>query len=92
MLEVKKGSKNYYIGESEDNVLAEMTFIDADEGFITIDHTMVKEELSGQGAGKLILKEIVDWARKENKKIKPVCPYAKAQMEKNEEYHDMIYK
>ncbi len=92
MLEVKKGSKNFYIGESEDNVLAEMTFIDSDEGFITLDHTIVKEELSGQGAGKLILKEIVDWARKENKKIKPLCPYAKAQMEKNEEYHDMIYK
>ena len=92
MLEVKKGSKNFYIGESEDNVLAEMTFVDSGEGYITIEHTNVKEELSGQGAGKIILKEIVDWARKENIKIKALCTYAKGQMEKNEEYHDMIYK
>ncbi|HAQ40949.1 MAG TPA: hypothetical protein DCM73_09040 [Clostridiales bacterium] len=51
----------------------------------------VSEELNGQGVGKLLLKELIDWARKENKKIIPLCPYSKAQMEKNEEYRDMIY-
>ncbi|MCQ1530442.1 GNAT family N-acetyltransferase [Lutispora saccharofermentans] len=56
-----------------------------------IDHTYVSDELAGQGVGKLLLKELVDWIRKENKKIIPLCPYAKAQMEKNKEYHDTIY-
>lgn len=91
MVEVKKGIKNFYVGDTEDKALAEMTFLISDENIITIDHTLISEGLSGQGIGKLLLKELVDWARSENKKIIPLCPYAKAQMEKNEEYHDMIY-
>lgn len=91
MLEIKKGIKSFYIGDSEENPLAEMVFCLSDDNTITIDHTNVSEELAGQGVGKLILKDIVDWARQENKKIIPICPYAKAQMEKNKDYHDMLY-
>lgn len=92
MLEVKKRNNSFYVGDSEEKPLAEMTFVPSGENIIIIDHTRVSEELGGQGVGKLLLKELVDWARKENKKITATCPYAKAQMEKNEEYHDMIYK
>jgi len=91
MIEIKKGTKSFYVGDSEENQLAEMDFVPSGENLIIIDHTQVSEELNGQGVGKLLLKELVDWARKENKKIIPLCPYAKAQMEKNKEYHDMIY-
>ncbi|MGE4273651.1 MAG: GNAT family N-acetyltransferase [Desulfitobacterium sp.] len=92
MLEVKKGQKSFYIGDSEEKPLAEMTFVPSGEQLLIIDETHVGEELSGQGAGKLLLKELVAWARSESIKIIPLCPYAKAQMEKNTEYHDMIYK
>lgn len=89
-MQIKKGIKSFYVGDSEEAPLAEMVFTLNDE-VIIIEHTNVSDELSGQGVGKLLLKELVDWARKENKKITPMCPYAKAQMEKNEEYHDMLY-
>ncbi len=92
MLEVKKGTRSFYVGDSEENSLAEMTFVLSGESLIIIEHTNVSEELKGQGAGKILLKELVDWARKEDKKIMPLCPYAKAQMEKNEEYHDIIHQ
>ena len=91
MVEVKKGTKSFYVGDSEENPLAEMSFVPSGDNLITIDHTHVSEELNGQGVGKILLKELVDWARKEGKKIIPLCPYAKAQMEKNKEYHDMIH-
>lgn len=91
MVEVKKGLKSFYVGDTEDKALAEMTFVISDENIIKIEHTLITEELNGQGIGKLLLKELVNWARGENKKIIPLCPYAKAQMEKNKEYHDMIY-
>ena len=91
MIEVKKGINRFYVGDTEDKAQAEMTFVISDENIIKIEHTLIKEELNGQGIGKLLLKELVDWARGENKKIIPLCPYAKAQMEKNKEYHDMIY-
>ncbi len=90
MVEIKKGMRSFYVGESEENPLAEMGFVSSGEDIITIEHTNVSEELSGQGVGRLLLKELIDWARQENKKIIPLCPYVKAQMEKNEEYHDML--
>lgn len=91
ILEIKKGVKSFYIGDSEDSPLAEMSFVLSGDNIIIIDHTHVSDELGGQGVGKKLLKELVDWVRKENKKIIPLCPYAKAQMEKNEEYHDIIH-
>lgn len=90
MLEIKRGVKSFYIGDSEESPLAEMVFSLTEGNIITIEHTSVSEELNGQGVGKLLLKDLVDWARSENKKIVPQCPYAKAQMEKNKEYHDML--
>lgn len=91
-MEVKKGKNKFYLGDSEEHPLAKITYVVSDDNSIVIDHTFVAEELNGQGIGKLLLKELVGWARKENIKIIPQCPYAKAQMEKNEEYHDMIHK
>lgn len=90
-MKIKKGVKSFYLGDSEEFPLAEMTFVLSGD-IIIIDHTYVSDELGGQGIGKKLLKEVVDWARKESKKIIPLCPYAKAQMEKNEEYHDIIHK
>lgn len=91
MLEIKRGIKSFYIGDSEEKPLAEITFVNSDENLIIADHTYVSDELNGQGVGKLLLKELINWARVENKKIRPVCSFVKMQMEKNEEYHDMIY-
>ncbi len=91
-MDVKKGIKKFYIGDSEETALAEMGFIITQDDIIEIEHTKVSEELGGKGVGKLILKNLVDWARKENKKIKPLCPYAVAQMEKNVEYHDLLVR
>lgn len=92
MLEIKKGSKSFYLGDSEENSLAEMSYVTSGDNVIIIDHTHVADELGGQGVGRLLLKELVHWAREEDKKIIALCPYAKAQMEKNEEYHDMIHQ
>ncbi len=90
-MEVKHGNQRFYIGEEEQSPLAEMTYVNSGDKLIIIDHTEVSEALKGQGAGRLLLKELTDWVRGEGKKIMPLCPYAKVQMERNEEYHDLIY-
>ena len=59
-----------------------MSFVPTGENIIIIDHTYVSDELRGQGIGQLLLDKVITWAEKENKKIIPLCPYAKAQMEK----------
>ncbi len=87
-MEIKKGNNKFYVGE-EEAPLAELLF-SVDNEVIIAEGTKVSEELGGKGVGKLLLQELIDFARKENKKIKPVCPFVKAQMEKNAEYHDML--
>lgn len=90
-IEIKEGKNKFYIGESEKDTKAEMTFVVSNEDFIIIDHTHVGDEFRGQGVGNLLLDRVVKWAKEDNKKIIPLCPFAKKQMEGNEKYRDMIY-
>lgn len=92
MLEIKKSKEKFYIGDNEDNPLGEITLSNMDENTITIEHTIVKDELKGQGAAKQLVKKVVDFAREENKKVIPVCTYAKSEFERNKEYEDVLKK
>lgn len=56
------------------------------------NRTFVDESLRGQGiAGKLV-DVVVEKARKENKKIRPVCSYAVKAFENNSEFEDVLAK
>lgn len=90
-MNVQRGEKSFYIGD-EHAPDTEMTYVPSGEKLITIDSTHVSESMKGQGAGKQLLTALTDWARKEGLKIIPLCPYAKAQMEKNPVYHDLIHR
>jgi predicted GNAT family acetyltransferase len=92
MNNIKKGTNKFYIGETEDNVKAEVTFINSGEGVITVDHTFVSEELRGQNIAQLLIKTVIDFAREENLKIIPECSYAAKQFDKNPDYQDVLYK
>lgn len=90
MLEIKEGKSKFYIGENEESPLAEITFVDSGDDRFTIEHTIVSDELQGQGVAKKLLNRAVEYARENNKKIIPVCQYVKGQFERNEmEYNDV---
>lgn len=92
-MEIKEGATKFYIGDNEEKPLAEITYVITGEDKIIIDHTLVSDELQGQGIAKKLLTRAVEFAREENKKIIPVCPYVKAQFEKNEElYNDVWFR
>ncbi|MCC2251094.1 MAG: GNAT family N-acetyltransferase [Bacillota bacterium] len=90
MAAVKKGDHKFYIGDDEQNPEAEITFDTSDEGHIIITHTKVSEELRGQGVAGKLVDEVVNFARREEKKIKPACSYAKNKMERTPEYRDIL--
>ena len=93
MLTIKQSDKSFYIGDSEKELLAEMTFVYAGEDIIIIDHTSVSDELRGQNIGKQLLQRLVELAKEKNKKIVPLCPFAKKEMMKNkEEYEEILVK
>ena len=82
MIDIKKGEKSFYVGDNEEEPLAKMGLIyNGDE--IIIDHTFVSEQLRGQNVGRQLLEKVVSFAREKNKKIIPICPYAKAELKSN---------
>lgn len=67
-----------------------MTYTWAGEERFIIDHTEVEEAYNGKGVGKEMLLAAVDFARKNRKKIIPLCPFAKASFQKSEELQDVL--
>ena len=69
---------------------AEMTFSKAGTSRIIIDHTAVPKELGGMGVGVALVKRGVEDARKNGVKIIPLCPFAKAQINKHPDWQDVL--
>lgn len=73
----------------DDKFIGESTYSKSDKLWI-IDHTYVDDKYRGQGiAGKLVA-TIVDEARTNDKKIIPLCPFAKREFELKPEYRDTL--
>ncbi|GGB06932.1 N-acetyltransferase [Macrococcus hajekii] len=90
MSNVKHGDQMFYLGDSESKPDAMMTYVSNGDDKIVIDHTEVSEELQGQGKGKELVEAAVQYARDNNKKIVPVCTYAKKVLEENKDYQDVL--
>ncbi|WP_338733878.1 GNAT family N-acetyltransferase [Mangrovimonas cancribranchiae] len=83
----KKGV--FYIKKDKHRI-AEMTYVFAGPSKIIIDHTEVDSSLKGQGVGYKLIEETVQFARKNNLKITPLCPFAAAVFKKKaDDYNDV---
>lgn len=68
----------------------EMVYVMAGPKKLIIEHTEVGESLKGQGIGLKLLFELVDFVRREDIKVIPLCPFAKAMFKKYEEMQDVL--
>ncbi|MCU0383617.1 MAG: N-acetyltransferase [Cyclobacteriaceae bacterium] len=84
-----KGTFNFLVN---DVTKASMTFSKAGDQLIIIDHTEVDDSLKGKGIGLQLVQEAVTWARTNNKKIIPLCPFAKSVFDKHSEFGDVLSK
>ena len=71
---------------------AEMTYSRMGESTIIIDHTGVPDSLRGKGVGQALVERGVEDARAEGRKIVPLCPFAKAQIERHADWQDVLQK
>lgn len=69
---------------------AEMTYSMAGTARMIIDHTEVADAFKGKKLGQQLVLKAVELARKENYKILPLCPFAKAQFAKHPEWNDVL--
>ena len=73
-------------------VTAHLTYSRIDDHNIILDHTAVAPEAKGSGAGKAVVMHVVAWARKNDQKILPLCPFAKGVFERNPDIQDVLRK
>ncbi|WP_339229208.1 GNAT family N-acetyltransferase [Oceanobacillus sp. FSL K6-2867] len=90
MTTINKGENKFYVGDNIKEPLAEITFIQIGDTKIVIDHTYVSDELRGQGIAGELVEQVVLFAREKNRKITPLCPYAKNKIEKTPEFRDVL--
>jgi predicted GNAT family acetyltransferase len=86
----EEGSKGAFVFQHEGKHLAEMTYSRVNESLIVIDHTEVDESLKGQGVGRQLLDALVAWARESKTKVIALCPFAKAQFDKDPSIRDVL--
>ena len=79
----------FYIDKAGQRV-AEMTYSRTNATMIIIDHTDVDDSLRGEGVGRQLLNALVDWARSTGTKVLPLCPFAKAQFDKDAAIRDAL--
>lgn len=87
---LENGHRGVFFMANENSRLAEMTYVWSGDSRIIIDHTEVNEVLKGSGAGKKLVAAGAAFARKKGIKIIPLCPFAKAVMQKDPTYHDLL--
>lgn len=83
----KKG--RYYLKEDLSGN-TEITYVYAGPDKIIISHTGVSEVYKGQSVGKQLVNVVADFARTNNIKIIPLCPFAKAIMSRDVTYNDVL--
>lgn len=59
------------------------------DGVLTILHTEVPKALEGRGIGSALIRGVLDTTRSQGLKVNPVCPFAKAYLERHPEYADL---
>ena len=74
---------------SEGNIIGYCQYKEQDNVW-SIMHTVVKQEFGGRGIAKRLVLIVIEEARKQNKKINPICSYAKKMMESSDEYKDVL--
>lgn len=83
------GNKGAFFAVEGDTQAGMMSYVWAGETKFIIDHTEVNPDFSGQGVGKKMVMAAVEFARENDLKITPLCPFAKSVFDKVEEINDV---
>jgi uncharacterized protein len=76
----------------QENLAGELFYVWAGTSKFIIDHTDVNPEFKGKSVGKQLVTKAVEYARENNVKIIPLCPFAKSVFDKVGEFQDVLNK
>ncbi len=83
-------NKGVFFVAQDGNMLAEMTYTLPAANKMIIDHTGVSDELRGKNVGAQLVQAAVEYARQQQMKIIPLCPFAASVFKKKSEYADVL--
>lgn len=83
----EKGGR-FYIGDPAAPT-ALMVYRMAGTGKMIIDHTEVSEIHKGEGIGRQLVAEAVNYARQHGMKIQPLCSFTRSVLKNSDEYKDI---
>jgi predicted GNAT family acetyltransferase len=83
------GHRGSFFVEEGGRRLAELTYTVAGTRVI-LDHTDVDDSLRGTGTGNKLVEAAVVWARTENRRLLPLCPFARSVFDKNPAFADVL--
>jgi predicted GNAT family acetyltransferase len=86
-------TEGYFVAKDGDRELGRMYYSWAGIDKFIINHTEVKPEAQGTGAGKFLVESGVKYARENNFKIVPLCKFANAMFKKHaKEWADVNFE
>lgn len=89
--QINEDRKGYYKAVEDGKQAGLMTYTWAGDTKFIIDHTEVNADFNGKGVGKKLVMSAVAYARENNLKIIPLCPFAKSVFDKTEEIRDVLF-
>ena len=84
------GKKGVFMAMEDDAQMGEMTYVWVNDERIIIDHTEVYPRYEGKGIGKSMFLEAVEFARRKEIQIIPLCPFAKSMFRRIPEAGDVL--
>ncbi|WP_413382023.1 GNAT family N-acetyltransferase [Alkalihalobacillus sp. 1P02AB] len=88
-MEIQKEANRHFINNENGEMIGEVTYRATDEGKVILDHTFVDESRRGENIASELVASVVTEMKKQNKKIVPLCPFAKAEFKKKKEYQEI---
>jgi uncharacterized protein len=86
------GKKGMFYIESKGVIVAELVYNMPSSEEMIIEHTEVGDALRGKNVGYQLVATAIDYARQHEIKIIPLCPFAKALIDKTPEFHDVLWR
>ena len=83
--------RGYFEAIEDGKEAGKMTYTWAGDSKFIIDHTEVSPDFNGKGVGKKLLMAAVEYARTNDLKIIPLCPFAKSVFDKTPDIRDVLF-
>lgn len=83
--------RGYFEAVEDGKEAGKMTYTWAGDSKFIIDHTEVSPDFNGKGVGKKLVMDAVEYARTNNLKIIPLCPFAKSVFDKTADIRDVLF-